>query len=142
VKTFREIVGEAIGRASMAWSTPPAGVFESDLASKLIDEVVEAHEFIVKMERIERPATPAAPMRRTERGFAVYEEFSDTKGQEVRVQLSSVATDRCVWIFCKDREGRDAIEHLGRLQGMSPHLNAEQARKVAAALIAFADGAE
>ena len=81
-------------------------------------------------------------MTRTPRGFAVYEEITDTKGQQVSVQMSSIATDRCVWVFCHDSQGRSAVEQIGQHMGMSPHLNAEQARAVAAALIAFADGAE
>lgn len=40
--TFRELVGEAIGEASMCWEPRPAGMFESDRASKLIDRICEA----------------------------------------------------------------------------------------------------
>jgi hypothetical protein len=37
------IVGEAVGLASMCWEHPEkAGVFDSDLARRIVDEVLEA----------------------------------------------------------------------------------------------------
>lgn len=39
-KSFKEIVGEAIGEASMCWSEAPCGVFDSTRASALADKVV------------------------------------------------------------------------------------------------------
>ena len=39
---FRELVGIAIGRASMCWSETPKGTFDSTTACKLVDEIVEA----------------------------------------------------------------------------------------------------
>jgi hypothetical protein len=41
--TFREIVGEAIGEASMCWAPPPTGEFDSTRASALIDRIDKAH---------------------------------------------------------------------------------------------------
>lgn len=41
---LREIIGQAIGEASMLWSRTPKGVFQSDEASKLIDRVIKEIE--------------------------------------------------------------------------------------------------
>jgi len=61
----------------------------------------------------------------TERGFAVYDQFTDTHGSEITVQESSAATCAKVWIFCD-----------GEL-GPAAHLNVEQAKRVRDALDAF-----
>lgn len=37
---FREIVGQAIGEASMCWSETPTGVFDSTRASLLVDKIL------------------------------------------------------------------------------------------------------
>lgn len=39
-KSFREVVGETIGEASMCWSETPTGVFDSERAVKLVDRVM------------------------------------------------------------------------------------------------------
>lgn len=39
---FREIVGIAIGRASVCWSELPSGVFDSSTARELINEICDA----------------------------------------------------------------------------------------------------
>lgn len=57
----------------------------------------------------------------TERGFTIYDEFTDRYGNEVSVVESSLATEACCWIFC-DR---------------APHLTVAQARRVRNALDAF-----
>lgn len=41
-KTFREIVGEAIGEASMCWSKTPSGIFESTRASAIVNKIFDA----------------------------------------------------------------------------------------------------
>ena len=65
----------------------------------------------------------------TGRGFAVYDEFTDTYGSTVIVQESSSPEGARVWIFCR---------HGGFPQKASePHLNVEQARRVRDALDAF-----
>lgn len=37
----RERIGEIIGEASMCWSETPKGIFQSDKALKLVDELVD-----------------------------------------------------------------------------------------------------
>jgi hypothetical protein len=81
-------------------------------------------------------------MKRTSRGFAVFTEFVDTYGNKVRVQQSSAAgVDRC-WIFSNYPDGSSAKHHgaTGELVSPSPHLTRAQARRVAKALLRFADG--
>lgn len=48
MKTFRELVGEAIGEASMCWSETPKGTFDSERASKLANEIATKHERLVE----------------------------------------------------------------------------------------------
>lgn len=40
--SFRELVGIAIGEASMCWTEIPKGVFESTRANALVDRICEA----------------------------------------------------------------------------------------------------
>lgn len=42
-KPFSELVGEALGRASMAWSETPKGIFDSDTCSVLHIEIMNAY---------------------------------------------------------------------------------------------------
>jgi len=70
---------------------------------------------------------------KTNRGFCKIE-VTDTRGCICRIQRSSSVEDDAVWIFCDDPHG------VYRDEDPSPHLNAEQARAVARALLAFADG--
>lgn len=90
----------------------------------------------------------------TPRGFAVYDEFTDTYGARIRVQKSSSAEGPRVWIFAGHPEVKlrsDYRERLARagfttpaqlaeLAAMlepSPHLNVEQAKRTVAALNEF-----
>lgn len=40
----KQLIGEAIGEASMCWGEMPTGVFDSTRASKIVDRVVAALE--------------------------------------------------------------------------------------------------
>jgi hypothetical protein len=60
----------------------------------------------------------------TERGFAVYDDFTDRYGHRIRVQRSSLATEAAVWIFTDDEQG-------------SAHLTVEMAVRVRDALDKF-----
>lgn len=51
-KTFREIVGESIGEASMCWSKTPEGVFDSTRASKLVDKICNHIDFKLRLESL------------------------------------------------------------------------------------------
>ena len=64
----------------------------------------------------------------TERGFVIYDEFTDAGGTGVRVQESSSAEESRCWIFT-DGSARGASG--------TPHLNVEQAKRVRDALGAF-----
>jgi hypothetical protein len=75
------------------------------------------------------PETPTPARRETPRGFAVYDEFADRYGNEVRVQKSSSATDDCVWVFAHPAGDSSA--------NASPHLNVEMARRMRDALGVF-----
>lgn len=77
-------------------------------------------------------------MKRTERGFAIYSEFKDAYGQDVRIQESSWAEKGAVWIFCH-KNGEDCLLHLGKWQAYSPHLTKAMARQVIKALQTFVD---
>jgi hypothetical protein len=57
-------------------------------------------------------------MKRTERGFAIYTEFKDEYGKNIRVQASSLATKRCVWIQNEVTEHMG--EHLGNERRLGP----------------------
>ena len=42
-KSFSELVGESLGRASMAWSETPNGIFDSDTCCVLHIDIMNAH---------------------------------------------------------------------------------------------------
>lgn len=64
----------------------------------------------------------------TERGFTIYDDFTDTYGTQIRVQKSSSASGPRCWIFTYPAAGNGAA---------SPHLDVEQAKRVRDALDAF-----
>ncbi len=63
----------------------------------------------------------------TNRGFSIYDEVTDTKGNTVRIQESSSAEQPCVWMF----------NDIG-----DAHINVEQAKQVINALQEFVDDYE
>ncbi|WP_353707258.1 hypothetical protein ABRQ22_14725 [Cellulosimicrobium sp. ES-005] len=69
----------------------------------------------------------------TPRGFAGYAQLEDTYGARVRVQESSAASRRAVWIFT---EG-GAVASGDKPNDGSAHLDEAQARQVRDALTAF-----
>lgn len=44
MKTFKELVGECIGEASMCWSETPKGVFDSTRAEALMNKIIKHHD--------------------------------------------------------------------------------------------------
>lgn len=47
-KEFSDLVGEALGRASMAWSETPSGIFDSDTCCVLHIDIMNAHNVKIK----------------------------------------------------------------------------------------------
>ena len=74
-------------------------------------------------------------MKRTERGFAIYADFNDEYGKNIRIQASSLATKRCVWIQ------NEVTEYMGATFA-NAHLTVPMARRVIKALQQFIDGKE
>ena len=79
------------------------------------------------------------PMKKTNRGFKIYGEYKDSRKNKIRIQESSSAEGSYCWIFVEDSSGQDAIIHLGKPQSISPHLSKKQAKRIANALLRFAD---
>lgn len=75
---------------------------------------------------------PVKRMTKTLRGFTIYSEFKDSYGQAVRIQESSSATQRHVWIFCTTRDD----DQLPKVC-LGPHLTVSQAKRVIRALQKF-----
>lgn len=53
-------------------------------------------------------------IRKDARGFRVFAEFQDSKGNTVRVKESSAADLEAVWIFSAKPDGGDYPPHLSR----------------------------
>lgn len=51
LKDFSTLVGESLGRASMAWSETPKGIFNSDTCSVLHIDILNAHAAIVNEQK-------------------------------------------------------------------------------------------
>lgn len=71
------------------------------------------------------------PKNYSERGFAIYEEFSDTQQTIVKVQKSSLAEENCVFILGNNHISSHPDKYF------PPHLNVEQAKRVIKALQEF-----
>jgi hypothetical protein len=82
----------------------------------------------------------------TQRGFAIYGRVTDRQGSIIRMQRSSTMSKPKYRVFVNDSEGREfrvgvpGCDHSVAV--VSPHLNAVEARRLAALLVAFADDAE
>lgn len=83
-----------------------------------------------------------ASNKRTPRGFAIYGEVADDRGNVTIIQQSSAIGGPYCWIFVKDKDGKDTVMVTppGVPMAVSPHLTKAQARHVAAALLRFANG--
>lgn len=97
-------------------------------------------------------------MKRNARGFAVYTEFADTCGASVSVHQSSVAGVRRCWVTAsggstlgdKQRQMHENAKAIGfRMPGQdivndntAAHLTPAQARRLAKALLRFANGGD
>ena len=80
-------------------------------------------------------------MRKTHRGFGIYSEFKDTYGNTIIVQESSAATKHCCWVFTTNREGKCGTFNQATQSfiSASPHLTKAQAKRLAKALLKFAE---
>ena len=83
------------------------------------------------------------PRTITPRGFANYDEFTDSYGAKVTVRESSAALEPHVWLFIEGggtacKPGTPGIPE-GRTNDGSAHLTVEQAACVRDALSAFID---
>ncbi len=82
-------------------------------------------------------------MKRTSRGFGIYGEYKDSRGNVVRIQESSAVGGPYCWIFVTNKDGNEIVPCVGAPNGMaaaSPHLSRVEARRVAMALLKFAEG--
>lgn len=86
-------------------------------------------------------------LKRTPRGFAVYGSVVDARGNTVRAQRSSeIGAPRC-WLFVRNELGHDheltpAPGIRNGVDVVTPYLSRKQARRLAHALLAFAEGVE
>ena len=82
----------------------------------------------------------------TPRGFAIYGRVTDGQGSVIRVQRSSAMGEPKCRVCVSDSEGHEVSTGVAGCEGgiavVSPHLNATEARALAALLVAFADDAE
>jgi len=83
-------------------------------------------------------------MKKTNRGFPIYSEFKDTYKNTIRVQMSSSACAPRCWVFVKDKDGNDGVfdKATGQYISATAHLSKAQARRLARALLKFAEEAE
>lgn len=72
--------------------------------------------------------------KRTSRGFRIYAQFKDLYGCDVRVQASSLATKRAVWIFPEVKQANTGEWLAGA------HLSVVQAKRIIKALQRFVNG--
>lgn len=77
-------------------------------------------------------------MKRTNRGFGIYTQFQDSRNADVRIQRSSEMGKRYVWLFAEG--GQATGPHVSGAAAV--YLDVRQARRVAKALLAFAEGDE
>lgn len=80
-------------------------------------------------------------MKKTNRGFNIYSEIKDTHFNTITVQQSSDACIDACWIFVKNKEGKDGVwdKATGQWVSSTAHLTKAQAKRVAKALMKFAE---
>ena len=66
----------------------------------------------------------------TERGFTIYDQFTDTYGNRIRVQQSSAASGPHCWIFGSATDEGDTVT-------VGSHLDVSRAERIRDALDAF-----
>lgn len=78
-------------------------------------------------------------MRRTPEGFILYGKFKDARGNRIRVQRSCIRGRRRCRLVCE--AGSDRAASVAAMFGASAmDLTRRQARRLAKALLDFADG--
>lgn len=50
-KDFSQLVGMALGRASVAWTESPQGIFDSTVCASLAKQIIEEHEHLLEHAR-------------------------------------------------------------------------------------------
>ena len=70
-------------------------------------------------------------MKKTLRGFNIYGSLTDSRKNKLRVQESSEIGPPRVWLFAQNKDGNDAIIHLGKPMSISPYLSKAQAKRLA-----------
>lgn len=73
-------------------------------------------------------------MRKTSRGFRIYSEFTDLYGTRIKVQESSLATKKAVWIFRSNPNDGQPVAGSDKPSCMDPHLSVAQAKRLIRAL--------
>lgn len=81
---------------------------------------------------------------KTSRGFAIYGHVKDSMGQHIRVQESSAINHSPrAWLFCDlDGNGTQKPHHLGQCNPCCPYLTKAQAKRLAKALLKFAEASK
>lgn len=77
------------------------------------------------------------------RGLAVFTKFADERGCEVTVQESSTAGGRRAWLFLRGGASNgDVVSRRAASAApiMAAHLSPQEARRIARALLRWADG--
>lgn len=100
-KPFRQLVGEHIGRASVCWDELPHGVFDSNKAIELTNEIVAAYDTVVKERDELRLANPNAGstdtltekynLRRERDALQAAESCQRTLATNLRIELDALA---------------------------------------------------
>lgn len=118
-KTIENLIGEAIGEASMCWDPRPTGVFESDRASGIVDRILclaRAPGVITPHAEDEHPL-PADAISR-EGSFVHFECSSGLRIATVQL-LNETEAERLVALVAKSwRDQRESIisEGMRRLR--------------------------
>lgn len=61
------------------------------------------------------------------RGLFDYAEITDVYGSRITVRNASVAGVPSIWLLTKNMEGQELTEHMGKMQAVSPLLDARAA---------------
>jgi len=80
-------------------------------------------------------------VKKTDRGFKIYSQSKDTYKNTITIQESSAACRPRCWIFVHNKDGLAGSwdASTGSYISVAAHLSPSQARRVAKALLKFAD---
>ncbi len=108
-KLFSELVGESLGRASMAWSETPIGIFDSDTCCVLHIDIMNAHNEELKKLQAEN----AKLEKKLSHTNQIMDAMTKTSQYNFKLQAENDKLKECVEFYGEVFNWRDSGQDYG-----------------------------